>query len=209
MSKKTSDAHAPKTPEAMAKLATRIADISKTMPPLLAQYGEGLANNIVEHSAAVAQFVAAGKREDTAKQYVSSAIAIYAACGISAAFRKELNTLGRDVAYAWAREIVAADKAGKKSPTLAAHRKAAKARSEQRAAARAERAAENRKQAGDTKSPETVAEVTAIINPMVEKAAAASGDPALFLRNLAQYYVNAAETYEAAEARAAEAKASA
>lgn len=202
MSTKTLNAHAPKTPEEMAKLAEEIHNISKRVTPLLARYGEGLANNIIEQSAAVAQFVKAGKAEATAKQYVSSAIAIHAACEASSAFRKDFATLGRDVAYGWARDILAAAKAGEKSPTLAAHRKNAAAAAEMRDAKRAEKAAEKRKQDGETKSPETVAEVVAIINPMIEKAAAASGDPALFLRNLAQYYVNAAETYEAARERA-------
>lgn len=197
----------PKTPEEMADIASAIVAAGSVVTPLLARFGLGMLAGIVDRDGAIRRLVAAGKGQSTAGQYASAAIAIGKAYAV-ADYRKAIGDgIGYDDAYEWARAIVAADKAGDKPPT----RRQAADKAKAAKAARAEAAADKRAQADDKPTTEaaTVADVVAIVGPVIDKAARASGDVVGFYKNLATWAVGQYEARMAAadtKARATTAK---
>ena len=207
----------PKTPEEMYATAVDVVKAATAVTAHLVRYGFGMAANIVDRDGAIARLVKAGKSPSTAKSYASAAVAMAKAHGISAAFRKAISDgIGYDDGYEWAREIVAADKAGDKIPTRAQATKAVADKAAKRAAdAAAKRAQEDAdKAAADAAAkaaqPTTVADLVALIGGTVDKAAQASGDAAAFYGNLAKWAAGQHDARKAAanvnKARATTAK---
>lgn len=187
----------PKTPEEMADIASAIVSADSAVTPLLVRFGLGMVGDIVDRAGAIARLRKAGKSEASATAYASAAPTMGKAYGIAADYRKAIaDGIGYNDAYRWAQAIVAADKAGEKPPTRAAVDKAEAARK----AARAEAAAAKRAQADEKPMTEaaTVADVVAIVGPVIDKAARASGDVVGFYKNLATWAVGQYEARKAA-----------
>jgi hypothetical protein len=201
----------PKTPEEMAATAVDVVKAATAVTSHLVRYGFGMLANIVDRDGAISRLVKAGKTPSTAKAYASAAIALAKAHNVSSAFRKAISDgIGYDDGYEWAREIVAADKAGDEIPTRAQATKAVAGRAAKRAAdAAARRAKEDAdKAAADKAKPTTVADLVALIGGTVDKAAQASGDAATFYGNLAKWAAGEHDVRKAAAemARATTAK---
>lgn len=197
----------PKTPEEMAATAAEIVKAATAVSGLLVRFGFGMLANIVDRDGAISRLVKAGKTPSTAKAYASAAIAMAKAHNASPEFRKAISDgIGYDDGYEWAREIVAAEKAGDNLPTRAQATKAVAERAAKRAADAAAKREQDKaaKDAAKASEPTTVADLVALIGGTVDKAAQASGDVVEFYRNLTTW---AAGQYEARKAAASTTKA--